>query len=131
LTLDASQADCVEVVGDSRKVKQILMNLLRNAIEASEPGGTIELTARRNGHRVVLGVLDRGPGLSAELLDRAGEAGVTTKEEASGLGLTIVRALAEQHGGSLALRNRDGGGLAAEVDLPLCCPRGGCDERLA
>ena len=122
LTLDTSLAERVEVFGDPQKLKQLLMNLLLNAIEASPTGATVELTARRDGARLRVQVLDRGPGLDAELLARAIEPGVTTKVEGAGLGLTIVRALAFQHGGALTLRNRDGGGLAAEVELPLKCP---------
>ena len=122
LSLDMSKVECVKVLGDPQKVRQMLVNLIVNAIEASQPGGAIELTARREGDHARIGVLDRGPGLNAELLVRAVEPGVTTKERGSGLGLTIVRALAEQHGGSLRLCNRDGGGLAAEIELPLRCP---------
>jgi two-component system, NtrC family, sensor histidine kinase HydH len=119
LTLDMSRTGPLDVVGDPHKLTQMLMHLVLNAIDASERGGTIEVTAVRDGERVRLAVLDRGPGLDAHMLSRAVEPGVTTKEHASGLGLTIVRALAGQHGGTLKLRNRDGGGLAAEVELPL------------
>ncbi|MDB4969716.1 MAG: Sensor protein, partial [Myxococcales bacterium] len=118
LSLDMSGTERVELMGDPRKLRQMLMHLLTNAIDASERGGSISLAATQHGDRVRVGVLDRGPGLDAQMLSRAAEPGVTTKEHGSGLGLTIVRALAEQHGGSLRLRNREGGGLAAEVDLP-------------
>ncbi|MCU1282112.1 MAG: Sensor protein [bacterium] len=119
LTLDMSQTERLDVLGDPHKMRQMLMHLLVNAIDASNRGGIIEVTARRESERVRIGVLDRGPGLDAQMLSRAVEPGVTTKEYGSGLGLTIARALAEQHGGSLRLRNRDDGGLAAEVELPL------------
>jgi two-component system, NtrC family, sensor histidine kinase HydH len=119
LTLEMSRTERVDVVGDPQKMRQMVMHLLLNAIEASERGGVIEVTARRERDRVHIAVLDRGPGLDAQMLSRACEPGVTTKECASGLGLTLVRALAEQHGGALRLRNRDGGGLAAEVELPV------------
>lgn len=119
LTLDMTRTERVELLGDPHKLRQILMHLLINAIDASERGGIIAVAASKEDDRVRIAVLDRGPGLDAQMLVRAADAGVTTKPHGSGLGLTMVRALAEQHGGSLQLRNRDDGGLAAEVVLPL------------
>ena len=103
---------------DPRKVKQILLNLLQNALDASPAGATVELGAAAIPGGVRLSILDRGPGLSPEVAERAFEPGVTTKATGSGLGLTIARALVRQHGGELALRPREGGGLAAAVFLP-------------
>ena len=131
LTFDLAGVETVEVHSDPRKVKQILINLVLNAIEASTVGGTIALQARCERGAAQLSVLDEGPGLSEALLERAVEPGVTTKEKGAGLGLTIVRALAEQHGGSFRLRNRDEGGAAAEVELPVRCPKGCFDRQLA
>jgi signal transduction histidine kinase len=122
LTLDWSAPERTELVGDPRKLKQMLMNLVANAIEASPAGATVELRAQQEGEQVVLGVLDRGAGMSDELLARAAEPGVSTKDNGAGLGLTIVRSLAAQHGGTLQLANRDGGGLEARLQLPLLCP---------
>jgi signal transduction histidine kinase len=122
LTLDWSAPERTELVGDPRKLKQMLMNLVANAIEASPAGATVELRAQQEGDGVVLDVLDRGAGMSEELLARAAEPGVTTKDNGAGLGLTIVRSLAVQHGGTLQLTNRAGGGLEARLQLPLLCP---------
>jgi signal transduction histidine kinase len=119
LRFDLSNVERVEISGEVRKLRQMLMHLVINAIEASTRGGTVEIAVRRDGDRVHIAVLDGGAGIDPCLLAMACDAGVTTKEHGSGLGLTIVRGLAEQHGGTLALHNRDGGGLAAEIDLPL------------
>jgi len=112
----------VAVRCDPRKVKQILLNLVQNAIDASPLGGTVELSATRDRDRVVISVRDQGPGVPSEQMRRIFEPGVTTKANGSGLGLTIVRQLVEQHCGSIALDNRDGGGLEARVDLMVRCP---------
>jgi signal transduction histidine kinase len=122
VSFDTRNVQTVELRGDLRKLQQILMNLIQNAIDASSVGGTIELRLQPAGDRVRLGVLDRGPGVPAEQLTTLFEPGVTTKAKGSGLGLTIVRALVEQHAGHIALRNRASGGLAVEIDLCVSCP---------
>jgi signal transduction histidine kinase len=107
---------------DRRKVKQILVNLLQNAIAASPEGGEIVVrvdSARVDGVAVArIVVEDRGKGLSPEIAQRLFTPGTTTKSGGSGLGLTVSRALARQHGGELTLRNLDVG-CAAELTLPL------------
>lgn len=103
---------------DARKVKQIIVNLVQNAVEASAAGGEVRLVVEPREPFAALQVLDRGHGLPQELERRAFQTGVTSKASGSGLGLTIVRMLAEQHGGSARLFNREGGGCVAEVLLP-------------
>jgi two-component system, NtrC family, sensor histidine kinase HydH len=109
----------VTVRCDPRKVKQILTNLVQNGIDAAPPGTAVTLAPRplAGGGAEVL-VLDRGRGLDGELGARVFEPGVTTKAAGSGLGLTIARALARQHGGDLSLEARPGGGTQARLTLP-------------
>jgi signal transduction histidine kinase len=118
LSLELRAEECA-VRCDPRKVRQVLINLLQNALDASPPGGAIEIEARAaEGGGALLRVLDRGHGLDAGTGERVFEPGVTTKAHGSGLGLTIARALARQHGGTLTLTNREGGGCVAELRLP-------------
>lgn len=109
----------VEAWCDARKVRQVMIDVVQNALEAAPRGTTVELQARatpEGGGRVE--VRDRGPGVAEPLRERVFEPGITTKPQGSGLGLALSRALMRQHGGELSLRAREGGGCVAELFLP-------------
>ncbi len=104
---------------DPRKVKQVLINLVQNALDASGPGSEVRVVAERTeAGGALVRVLDRGTGVDPNLGERVFAPGVTTKSNGSGLGLTIARSLARQHGGDLLLRSRTGGGTEALLLLP-------------
>lgn len=123
--LERRGSEPVSVACDPRKVKQVLMNLLHNALEASPPGSrvTVSVEATPSGDARVV-VQDEGSGLAPEVNGRAFDAGVTTKARGSGLGLTVARALARQHGGEVTLENGAKGGCVAAVLLPRELPAG-------
>ena len=110
------------VVCDARKVRQLLVNLVRNAVQASPEGGRVTSFAVAHGEGVRLVVQDRGAGLPADLQGRLFTVGATTKADGSGLGLVIARGIAEQHGGTLTLSDRPGGGCEARCWLPFTPP---------
>lgn len=110
---DVSNAHC-----DPRKVKQILINLVQNALEASPRGSQIVVFTRARAEGVVVQVRDEGSGLDSTL-GNPFEPGMTTKTGGAGIGLTIARALARQHGGELRILGNDQGrGTTAELSLP-------------
>lgn len=117
-------AGAVPVLGDAVLLSRAAHNLVLNACEASPAGATVEVAARRDGDRALLEVRDRGSGLPAELADRVFEPYVSTKRRGSGLGLSLVRDIARQHGGSASLEDRPGGGACARLSLPLAGEEG-------
>ena len=108
---------------DADRLRQAIENLVDNAIRHAGTGGTVEIEAERVDGRLRVSVTDSGPGFSDGILDRAFEPFARVDGdragEGAGLGLTIVRAVAEAHGGSVTARNLDGGGAAVSLDLPL------------
>ncbi|NCC26794.1 MAG: hypothetical protein EOM22_01225 [Gammaproteobacteria bacterium] len=113
----------LRVIGDPLQLSQIVLNLLRNALEAAGdcPQG-VAVRLRQLRGQAVLEVEDCGPGLTPEAQRLAGQPFFTTKPEGLGLGLSISRAISEQHGGELRLSNAPNGGALAELRLPLAAP---------
>ncbi len=117
--IEVEAADPAPARCDPRKVKQVLINLVQNALDASAPESVVLLRAQAvPGGGALVVVADRGRGLDAALGRQIFDPGVTTKAQGSGLGLTIARALARQHGGDLSLASRQGGGTEASLRLP-------------
>lgn len=109
----------VPVLGDAVLLARAAHNLVLNACEASPAGAVVEVAARREDGRAVLEVLDRGGGVPAAIAARVFEPYVSTKRRGSGLGLSLVRDIARQHGGVVTLEDRSGGGACARLVLPL------------
>ncbi|MEZ0228747.1 MAG: protoglobin domain-containing protein [Planctomycetota bacterium] len=109
-----------EVLVDAMKLKQALVNLVRNAIEASPPGGRVILRAAGGpgaGAPVVFEVQDEGTGIREDLRDRVYLPFVTTKVKGTGLGLAITRRIVEVHGGTIALEPVKPRGTIARITL--------------
>ncbi len=111
---------------DSGRLKQVLINLMRNGTEAIDGGGTVTLRARAiratlGGHEreaVVLEVADTGKGISAEAQKRLFDPFFSTKETGTGLGLPIAARIVEKHGGQIRYQTRPGHGTTFGVVLP-------------
>ncbi len=110
-------------VADERRVRQILYNLLSNAIGFSPPGETISLAAERRSDAIVFSVADRGPGIPAHIVARVFNRFEThtlgSRHRGTGLGLSIVRSFVELHGGTVTLDSVAGHGTTVVCVFPL------------
>jgi two-component system sensor histidine kinase CpxA len=112
------------VAGDADALRSVFENVLRNAVRYSDTGGAVEVTVARDGAEAAVHVRDRGPGVPEEYLGSLFQPFFRVEEArdrqrgGAGLGLAIAERTVRLHGGSIAARNRDGGGLEVEVRLP-------------
>jgi signal transduction histidine kinase len=106
---------------DAEKMKQVVINLLRNALEAMPGGGVVSVESglHEGGARIV--VRDTGPGLPPEI--DVFQIFVTTKPQGTGLGLAIVQKILVSHNGRVAFANRPEGGAQFKLQIPRFGPR--------
>jgi two-component system, cell cycle sensor histidine kinase DivJ len=121
--------DLPDIVADKRAVKQILINLVANALKFTNRGGAVTIEAVADRQHLVLSVEDTGIGIAPEHVDRLGDAFFQVQgtyartHDGTGLGLSIVKGLVKLHGGDVAVRSRVGQGTRVTVLLPLDCER--------
>jgi two-component system, sporulation sensor kinase C len=113
------------VVCSELKLKQVFINLIKNAMEAMPDGGNIVITLAAEGEWARVEIADDGNGIPQELIDKIGNPFFTTKAEGTGLGLMISRRIVEDHKGRLSFRNLPKGGAAVTVGLPTLHDTGG------
>lgn len=126
VTLEVRGSRELSLAADGKKLRQALLNLVLNAMQASSKGSTVtlEIATSCGDGAAVLRVMDRGAGMTADVLDRIRKPYYTTKEGGSGLGIAIARGIIEQHGGSLRFESTTGRGTTATVYLPSCAGTG-------
>ncbi len=111
-------ADGTVALGDAEKLKQVVLNLVVNALEAMKDGGTLTARVHSKESDVVLEIEDTGPGIDAEIAVQVFDPFFTTKEGGTGLGLSIVRKIVDQHGGHVRIESERGKGACVTVRLP-------------
>jgi signal transduction histidine kinase len=103
---------------DAEQLKQVLLNLLINAMQAMPDGGEIVLAARSQADRLRIDVRDQGCGITPENIDRIFDPFFTTKEHGTGLGLSVAHQIVSQLGGILSAERNEGAGMTFSVQLP-------------
>jgi two-component system, OmpR family, sensor kinase len=123
--ITASVAEGVRVDGDEGRLRQVVGNLIGNALVHTPPGSPIEVRVDHDGPSAVLEVRDHGPGMAepvaARVFERFFRADPARSRHAggSGLGLSIVKAIVQAHAGTVGITSREGEGTTARVTLPL------------
>jgi two-component system, sporulation sensor kinase C len=107
------------VYGEENRIKQVFINIIKNAIEAMDSGGCIDVYLDAQNEFVSIFVKDSGPGIPKELLSMIGQPFYTSKEKGTGLGLTISFKIIETHKGKIHITSEVGVGTMFEVMLPL------------
>ena len=112
----------LRLVGDSRRLKEALINILSNAIEATPKGGTVEVAAVPEPDHARITIRDTGVGLTQEQLTKIGQSFWTTRPGGTGLGVVLARSAIVQHGGKLHYASESGAGTTVTVELPYRPP---------
>lgn len=111
----------ITVVGDPQQLRQVILNILLNAIDAQPSGGQIEVRMRKDpaADSCRIEIADAGSGVPADEWERIFDPFISTKETGMGLGLAVSRRIVRSHGGEISIANRVGGGTVFQIQLPL------------
>jgi signal transduction histidine kinase len=112
-------AELPTITGDPSKLRQVLVNLVDNAVHAVDGDGEIRVRGEASGEQIVITVEDTGPGVDAGVRARLFEPLITTKAKGIGLGLPLVKRIVERHGGTVAYEPREAKGARFVVRLPI------------
>jgi signal transduction histidine kinase len=104
---------------DRTLLRQSILNLVKNGLEALGRGGKLTVSTRRVDDHVEIAIQDTGPGIAADVGKRLFEQFFTTKPQGTGLGLYISRQIIEQHGGTLRWESTPGAGTTFTATLPI------------
>jgi len=128
ITLETEAAGAGQITADEGKLKQMILNLVSNAIKFTPDGGAISVKAAQAGNRLQIVVADNGIGIAEDDIKRIFhefqqvDSGANRKQQGTGLGLTLTRSFAILHGGDVALESEFGKGSRFTIDLPVAGP---------
>ena len=108
---------------DAPLLKQALLNITMNAVQAMQGGGKLKLRAHQDGNAVLVEVGDTGPGIPEEIRERIFEPFFTTKASGTGLGLAVVKRIVEGHRAEVSVSSENGAGTTFAIRLPLVEPQ--------
>lgn len=113
-----TRADLPAVMADRNQVKQVFFNVIKNAVEAMQPGGRLRIKARTDDDNVYLAFGDSGSGIKQENMVRLFQPYHTTKPGGHGLGLMVVQRIMREHGGQIGIESKEGVGTVVTLQFP-------------
>ena len=113
------KSDVFMIECEPNQLKQLFINIIKNAIEASKEGGKVTVTLLAEDHQLTILVKDNGCGMSEDRLNRIGEPFYSSKEKGTGLGLTVSFKIVQSHNGSIHFNSEKGKGTEAVIKLPV------------
>lgn len=118
--IDLSPEDPIpNIKVDKAKLKQVMLNLVTNAVQAMEDGGTLTLRTRWSGEFAEISIADNGCGICADHKDKVFSTFFTTKKQGTGLGLSISKAIVEEHQGTMTFESEEGRGTTFRIRIPV------------
>ncbi len=115
--------DDIDIPGQGEQIKQVLLNLVLNALQAMPSGGVLKVSSTNLEHKIDIQVSDNGPGIALEDRERIFNPFVTTRDSGTGLGLAITQRIVQGHGGHIVLYSIPGQGASFTICLPLSLKR--------
>jgi len=116
--IETSVEPSLRIIGDRTRLKQVLLNLYLNSLEAMEPGGTLRIEGRQQDGQVIVSVTDTGCGIASRDLPRVFDPFFTTKSTGTGLGLSVIQGIIKDHDGEIAIRSQPGHGTTVRIQFP-------------
>ena len=114
--------DCPAVRFDAGQLRQVLINLIANALDSMPDGGELTVMTRAQGDRVEIVVADTGQGMAQDTFDNLFQPFYTTKVGGTGLGLSVSQKIIHDHGGDISVQSKPGAGSSFTIDLPVPPP---------
>lgn len=116
--VDASRGDA-KIFGDEKRLRQAILNVLLNALQATPPGGRVEVSARVDGSHTVIEVRDTGAGIDKKDLSEITKPFFSKRSDGTGLGLSIVQSIVDAHGGHMHIKSTPAVGTSVSLEFPV------------
>jgi signal transduction histidine kinase len=119
LTVEKNFPSEIVYNADPERLKQVFLNLFKNSIDASPPGGSINFSLHQDDSNITVSICDAGMGIPENIMEKILDVFFTTKKSGTGLGLYICKKIVDAHGGTLSFANNEPSGVTFSVSLPL------------